>query len=433
VSTSQHLADDRRRPGQARWDQVHDAIDAIRRGEIVVVVDDEHRENEGDLVMAAEKATPEKLAFFIEHTSGLICVPMDAARADDLALPPMVATSTERMGTAFTVSVDGRHHTTTGISGYDRCTTIRALADPATKPDDLARPGHVFPLRAAAGGVLQRVGHTEAAVDLSRLAGLEPVGVICEIVDERRTGMARAPELERFAAEHGLRMISIADLIRHRRRVETQVRRVERTTVPIPTAHGTFEMSIFESILDGAHHVVLSMGAIAGAADVLVRVHSECLTGDIFGSLRCDCGDQLDAAMRRIAAAGQGVIVYLRGHEGRGIGLSHKLRAYALQDRGFDTLDANLVLGLPADNREFGTGAQILAELGVTTMRLMTNNPAKYDALSAFGLEITERVKVVTASNPHNLAYLRTKRERMGHLIEGTEDPPADDGVGVTS
>ena len=403
---------------EQRRDSVQDAIEAIRRGEMVVVVDDEDRENEGDLIMAAEKATPEKLAFFVEHTAGLICVPMAASRADELALPLMVADSTDSLGTAFTVSVDHKHQTTTGISAFDRCATIRALASPSTQPDDLSRPGHIFPLRAVDGGVLQRIGHTEAAVDLARLAGLAPVGVICEIVDRARTGMARGAELEAFAAEHDLRMISIADLVRHRRRVETLVRRIDGATVPMPTEHGTFQMSMFESTVDGAHHLVLSMGDVAGASDVLVRVHSECLTGDIFGSMRCDCGAQLDAAMRTIAEHGQGVIVYLRGHEGRGIGLSHKLRAYALQDRGLDTLDANLALGLPEDTREFGTGAQILATLGVTTMRLMTNNPAKYDALSAFGLEITERVSLVSPSNPHNIAYLRTKRERMGHLIE---------------
>jgi 3,4-dihydroxy 2-butanone 4-phosphate synthase/GTP cyclohydrolase II len=355
---------------------------------------------------------------------------MDAGLADELDLPPMVATNTEKMGTAFTVSVD-HCLTTTGISGFDRSATIRALASSATKPDDFHRPGHIFPLRAAEGGVLRRVGHTEAAVDLARLAGLSPVGVVCEIVDESRTSMAKGPALIRFADEHGLLMISIADLVRYRRRVDTLVRRVDGASVPIPTLHGTFRMSVFESILGGANHVVFSMGDLTGAPDVLVRVHSECLTGDIFGSLRCDCGAQLDAAVQAIAEAGRGVIVYLRGHEGRGIGLSHKLRAYALQDRGLDTLDANLALGLPEDSREFSTGAQILAELGVTSVRLMTNNPAKCEALRAFGLDVTERVAMVTATNPHNIAYLRTKRERMGHLIEGIDDGPEIEETGL--
>lgn len=408
-----------RRSGTAhRWDTVQDAIDAIRRGEIVVVVDDEDRENEGDLVMAAQLATPERLAFFVEHTSGLICVPLTAERADELALPLMVVDdNTESMRTAFTVSVDDRHHTTTGISAGDRCSTILALARAGTEPRDLARPGHVFPLRAVAGGVLQRAGHTEASVDLARLAGLEPVAVICEIVDRPRTGMAQGPELARFAAKHNLRMISIADLIRYRRNADGPVRRIDGTTVPMPTPHGTFEISLFEAA-DGNHHLVLSMGEVSGSSEILVRVHSECLTGDIFRSMRCDCGSQLDAALQMIGEQGRGVVVYLRGQEGRGIGLSHKLRAYALQDDGLDTVDANLALGLPEDNREFATAAQILSSLGIKTVRLITNNLDKYRALTELGLQITERVALVSPANPNNIAYLRTKRERMGHLID---------------
>jgi 3,4-dihydroxy 2-butanone 4-phosphate synthase / GTP cyclohydrolase II len=409
-------------------DRIEDAVAAIGRGEIVVVVDDEDRENEGDLIMAAELATPEQVAFFVRHTSGLICAPMAAERADELELPLMVSANTESMRTAFTVSVDFRHGTTTGISAHDRCSTVLALAAPQTRPTDLNRPGHIFPLRAALGGVLKRAGHTEAAVDLARMAGLAPVGMICEVVDDNKVGMARFPKLREFATQHGLVMISIADLIRHRRRVEKLVRRIDGTSVVIPTRYGNFTTTVFESIIDGAQHVVFSMGEIAGADDVLVRVHSECLTGDIFGSMRCDCGPQLAMAMQLIADEGRGVVVYLRGHEGRGIGLAHKLRAYGLQDQGYDTLDANVALGLPVDNREYGIGAQILVDLGVTTMRLMTNNPAKYGGLDGFGLEITGRVAISTTSNPHNIEYLRTKRERLGHLIDGLDGLDTLDG-----
>jgi 3,4-dihydroxy 2-butanone 4-phosphate synthase / GTP cyclohydrolase II len=300
---------------------------------------------------------------------------------------------------------------------------VQALADVETRPTDLNRPGHIFPLRGAPGGVLKRAGHTEAAVDLTRMAGLAPVGMICEVVDDNKFGMARFPKLRQFADEHGLVMISIADLIRHRRRVEKLVRRIEGTSVVIPTRYGDFTTTVFESMIDGAQHVVFSKGEIAGSQDVLVRVHSECLTGDIFGSFRCDCGPQLDMAMQLIAEEGRGVVVYLRGHEGRGIGLAHKLRAYGLQDQGYDTLDANVALGLPVDNREYGIGAQILVDLGITTMRLMTNNPAKYGGLDGFGLEITGRVSISTVSNPHNIEYLRTKRERLGHMIDGLDEP----------
>ena len=398
---------------------IEDAIAAIGRGEIVVVVDDEDRENEGDLIMAAEFATPEKIAFFVRHTSGVICMPLTAERCEQLDLPLMVHDNTESHRTAFTVSVDYRHGTTTGISAADRAATIQALIDPATRPKDLARPGHIFPLKYREGGVLKRAGHTEAAVDLARMAGLYPAGVLCEIVNEDGT-MARVPDLEPFCAEHGLLMISIADLIRYRRQEEKLVKRVAEARVP--TDWGEFTCYAYESLLDGETHLAMVKGAVQGEDDVLVRVHSECLTGDVFGSLRCDCGVQLDAAMQRVSEEGLGVVVYLRGHEGRGIGIAHKLRAYGLQDEGHDTVDANVELGLPIDSREYGIGAQILVDLGITTMRLMTNNPSKRGGLEGFGLEVTGRVPLESVPNPENIHYLRTKRERMGHLLDGLDD-----------
>ena len=401
---------------------IEEAVAAFGRGEIVVVVDDEDRENEGDLIMAAEAVTPEKIAFFLEHTSGLICAPLTGERIDALDLPLMVPVNTESHRTAFTVSVDYRHDTTTGISAYDRAATIRALVDPATRPADLARPGHVFPLRYRPGGVLKRAGHTEAAVDLARLAGLAPAGVLCEVVDAKKTDMARLPDLERFAKEYGLLLISIADLIRYRRQTEKLVKRVAEAR--IPTRHGDFTCYAYRSVLDGETHLALVKGAVQGEPDVLVRVHSECLTGDVFGSLKCDCGPQLDAALARIASERLGAVVYLRGHEGRGVGIVDKLHAYFLQERGRDTVDANLELGLPIDSREYGIGAQILVDLGITTMRLMTNNPAKRGGLEGFGLEIVERVPLESVPNPENIAYLRAKRERMGHLLEGLDDVP---------
>ena len=399
---------------------IEKAIAAIARGEIVVVVDDADRENEGDLIMAAEFATPDRIAFFLNHTSGLICIPMTGERLDHLQLPPMVVDNTDNNRTAFTVSVDYRHGTTTGISASDRAATIAALIDPATRPADLARPGHMLPLRYREGGILKRGGHTEAAVDLARLAGLYPAGVLCEVVTEDKTGMARLPELQRFAERHGLLLISIADLIRYRRQSEKLVKRVAEAA-RIPTQWGEFSCYVYESLLDGDQHVALVKGAVQGEDDVLVRVHSECLTGDVFGSLRCDCGVQLDAAVQRVALEGLGVVVYLRGHEGRGIGIAHKLRAYTLQDEGRDTVDANTDLGLPVDNREYGIGAQILVDLGITTMRLMTNNPAKYGGLAGYGLEIVERVPLQSVPNPENIRYLRTKQARMGHILEGLE------------
>ncbi len=402
---------------------IEEAIEAIGRGEMVVVVDDEDRENEGDLVMAAQFATPEAIAFFLAHTSGVICVPLMPERIDELELPLMVTENTESQRTAFTVTVDYRPATTTGISAGDRSATIRALIDPGTKPGDLARPGHIFPLRYRTGGVLKRAGHTEATVDLARMAGCDPAGVLCEIVTEDKRAMARLPELERFAADHGLAIITIADLVRYRRRNEKLVQRI--SSARIPTKFGDFTGHAYQSLLDGEHHFALVRGEVGGADDVLVRVHSECLTGDVFGSLRCDCGLQLEAAMEQIAAEGAGVIVYLRGHEGRGIGLAHKLAAYSLQEKGRDTVDANIELGLPVDSREYGIGAQILVDLGITTMRLLTNNPAKRGGLAGFGLEIVERVPLQTAENPENLAYLRTKRERMGHLLDGLDEEEA--------
>ena len=399
---------------------IEDAVAAIGRGEIVVVVDDEDRENEGDLIMAAEAATPEKIAFFVRYTSGLICVPMTGERLDELDIPLMVRdNNTEAQRTAFTYSVDFLHDTTTGISAADRSKTIQALIDPDTKPVDLARPGHIFPLRYRDGGVLKRAGHTEAAVDLARMAGLYPAGVLCEIVKEDGE-MQRLGDLTEFCREHDLLLISIAQLIKYRRQNEKLVKRVSEAR--IPTRWGDFTAYVYESLLDGEQHVALVKGAVQGESDVLVRVHSECLTGDVFGSLRCDCGVQLDSAMEIIAGEGLGAVVYLRGHEGRGIGIGHKIRAYGLQDEGADTVDANVALGLPVDSREYGIGAQILNDLGITTMRLITNNPTKYGGLEGFGLGIVERVPSVIAPNPENIDYLRTKRERMGHLLEGLEE-----------
>ncbi|HEY5698667.1 MAG TPA: bifunctional 3,4-dihydroxy-2-butanone-4-phosphate synthase/GTP cyclohydrolase II [Acidimicrobiales bacterium] len=401
-----------------QFDPVPDTIDAIGRGEVVVVVDDEDRENEGDLIMAAEFVTPEKIAFFVRHTSGLICVPLTGDRLDELDIPLMVKDNTEAQRTAFTYSVDATDGTSTGISASDRAATIQALIDPGTRPTDLARPGHIFPLRYSDGGVLKRAGHTEAAVDLARMAGLYPAGVLCELVNEDGS-MSRVPDLVPFAKEHGLMMTSIADLIRYRRQNEKLVRRIAEAR--IPTQWGDFTCYAYESLLDGEQHIAMVRGAVQGEENVLVRVHSECLTGDVFGSMRCDCGIQLDSALARIAEEGLGALVYLRGHEGRGIGIGHKIRAYSLQEEGRDTVDANLDLGLPIDNREYGIGSQILVDLGITTMKLMTNNPAKYGGLEGFGLEVVERVALEALPNPENIEYLRTKRERLGHLIEGLD------------
>jgi 3,4-dihydroxy 2-butanone 4-phosphate synthase/GTP cyclohydrolase II len=396
-------------------DPVERAIADIAAGKAVIVVDDEDRENEGDLIFAAELVTPELIAFMVRYTSGYICVPMSETEADRLDLPPMFRVNQDRRGTAYAVTVDAREGISTGISATDRAHTIRLLAAPSTTSADLARPGHVVPLRAKDGGVLRRPGHTEAAVDLATLAGLRPVGVLCEIVSEKDpSGMARAEELRVFADEHGLALISIADLIAHRRRFDKLVERVAEARVPL--RYGEFTAVGYSSSYDNREHVAFVFGDLTDGEDVLVRVHSECLTGDVFGSLRCDCGPQLDAALAAVAREGRGVVLYIRGHEG--IGLLHKLQAYQLQDAGRDTLDANLDLGLPADARDYGTGAQILADLGIKTMRLLTNNPAKRAGLEGYGLAVVGQVRLPSHVNPENLRYLEAKRDRMGHELD---------------
>lgn len=398
--------------GEVRLDSVDDALRELRAGKPIVVIDDADRENEGDLIFAAQMATPELVGFMIRHTSGYVCVGMTGEDLDRLGLPPMTAVNEDRKGTAYAVSVDAREVVSTGISAADRALTIKVLADSATEPYELTRPGHVMPLRAVPGGVLRRAGHTEAAVDLTRMAGLNPAGALCELVNDDGS-MMRAPQCRVFADEHRLVLISIEDLIRFRRRNESQIERV--AVVALPTEFGTFAAHGYRSTIDGSEHVALVVGDMGEGEDVLVRVHSECLTGDVFASLRCDCGPQLHAAMRQVAEAGRGVVLYVKGHEGRGIGLLDKLRAYALQDTGRDTVDANLDLGLPADARDYGTGAQILVDLGVRSMRLLTNNPAKRAGLEGYGLTISERVPLVIDSNDHNREYLRTKVTRMGH------------------
>jgi 3,4-dihydroxy 2-butanone 4-phosphate synthase/GTP cyclohydrolase II len=395
-------------------DPVEDAIAAIRDGKVVVVVDDEDRENEGDLVFAAAKATTELAGFMIRYTSGVICVAMEGPELDRLGLPPMTYVNEDRKGTAYAVSVDARNGVDTGISAADRARTIKVLCDSASEPYDLTRPGHVFPLRAMPGGVLRRPGHTEASVDLARLAGLAPAGAIAEVVHDDGS-MMRAPALREFANEHGLVMISIADLIAYRRRNESLVERI--ATADMPTESGEFNIVGFRGVLDGIDHVALVMGDIGDGQDVLVRVHSECLTGDALGSLRCDCGPQLRASMRKVSQEGRGIVLYMRGHEGRGIGLLHKLRAYELQDQGADTVEANVALGFEPDSRDYGIGAQILVNLGVKSMRLLTNNPTKRAGLDGYGLTITDRVPIEIEPNDHNLAYMQTKRDSMGHEL----------------
>jgi 3,4-dihydroxy 2-butanone 4-phosphate synthase / GTP cyclohydrolase II len=397
------------------FDEIERAVADIAAGRAVIVVDDEDRENEGDLIFAAEKATPELVAFMVRYTSGYICAPITEEEADRLDLPPMYHTNQDRRGTAYAVAVDAAEGVSTGISAADRARTLRLLAAADTRPTDLSRPGHVVPLRAKAGGVLRRPGHTEAAIDLAELAGLRPAGVLCEMVNDDGT-MQRRPDLEKFAAEHDLALITIADLVAYRRKRERQVERVVETR--LPTEHGDFTAVGYRANVDGAEHVALVYGDLGDGEDVLVRVHSECLTGDVFGSKRCDCGPQLDAALHRVAQVGRGVVLYMRGHEGRGIGLLHKLQAYQLQDRGFDTVDANLELGLPADARDYGTGAQVLYDLGVRSMRLLTNNPAKRAGLEGYGLRVTGREALPVRLFPENVHYLRTKRDRMGHLFE---------------
>ncbi|MFJ7157638.1 bifunctional 3,4-dihydroxy-2-butanone-4-phosphate synthase/GTP cyclohydrolase II [Streptomyces sp. NPDC101118] len=406
-----------------RLDPVEQAIRDIAAGRPVVVVDDEDRENEGDLVIAAEKATPEIVAFMMSECRGLICAPMEGPELDRLELPQMVQNNTESMQTAFTVSVDATaaHGVSTGISAADRATTLQLLAAGSSTAEDFVRPGHIFPLRAKPGGVLVRNGHTEAAVDLARLAGLRPAGAIVEIAGEDGV-MLRLPELIPFARKHGLTIISIEDLIAYRRSAEPTVRR--EAEVSLPTSFGHFTAYGYRSTVDGVEHVALVHGDLGDGRDILVRMHSECLTGDIFQSQRCDCGPQLHASMERITKEGRGVVVYLRGHEGRGIGLLSKLRAYELQERGRDTLDANLELGLPADARDYGAGAQILADLGVREVRLLTNNPDKADALVRHGIAVTDREPMPVEAGEHNLTYLRTKRDRMGHDLPWLDGGP---------
>lgn len=408
--------------GVIELDSVERAIADIAAGKAVVVVDDEDRENEGDIIFAAELATPELVAFTVRYSSGYICAPLTGADCDRLGLPPMVARNEDVRGTAYTVTVDAATGST-GISASDRAYTIQRLAAANSEAAEFTRPGHVVPLRAMQGGVLTRAGHTEAAVDLARLAGLRPAGVLCEVVSEEDpTGMARTPELRRFCDEHGLALISIEQLIEYRRRHEHLVQRVVETRMP--TDFGEFRAVGYRSLVDGVEHVALVVGDPASddGSDVLVRVHSECLTGDVFGSRRCDCGQQLHKSMEIVQAAGRGVILYMRGHEGRGIGLMHKLEAYHLQDEGADTVDANLQLGLPADAREYGTGAQILRDLGVRSMALLTNNPTKRAGLGGYGLEMSRRVPVPVEVNADNVRYLTTKQQRMGHDLPWLSD-----------
>lgn len=394
---------------------MEEIVAAIGRGEMVIMVDDEDRENEGDLILAAEDATPENIGFMLRYTSGIICLPALGERLDELELPMMVAQNTDVRRTAFTVSIDAAEGTTTGISASDRCRTIHALIDSATRPEDLARPGHVYPLRYAPGGVLKRAGHTEAGVDLAVLAGKYPAAVLAEVMNDDGS-VSRLPELVEFADEHGLLIGTIADLISYRRQSEKLIERVVEAR--IPTRHGEFKAIGYRSLVDDRQHVALIKGDIGDGQGVLTRVHSECLTGDVFGSLRCDCGEQLDFALQQIAEEGRGVVLYIRGHEGRGIGLLHKLAAYKLQDEGMDTVDANVNLGLPVDSRDYGVGSQILYDLGVRSMRLLTNNPVKRAAIEGYGLSIVERVPIALPANEENKRYLETKAERMGHQLD---------------
>jgi 3,4-dihydroxy 2-butanone 4-phosphate synthase/GTP cyclohydrolase II len=399
---------------------VEEALADIRAGRIVIVVDDADRENEGDFIMAAEKASPEAINFMVTHGRGIVCMPVTSERLDELRIPLMVSKNSESHGTAFAVSIDVRGVTTTGTSAFDRAATVNAICDPDLRPDDIHMPGHIFPLMAREGGVLVRAGHTEAGVDLAVLAGMYPAAVLCEVLHPDGS-MARMPELAKVAAEHDLKIISIADLIEYRRTREKLVRKVAEAT--IPTAHGAFRATAYESTVDGRTHVAMVLGEIGAGDDVLVRVHSECLTGDVFGSLRCDCGDQLDRAFDAVGAEGRGVVLYVRGHEGRAIGLTHKLRAYQLQEEGRDTVEANEELGFPADPRDYGIGAQILADLGVRSMRLLTNNPSKRAGLEGYGLSISERIPLATRPTEENIGYLRTKRDKLGHLLDGLDAP----------
>lgn len=396
---------------------VEQAIDEIGKGRMVIVVDDEDRENEGDLVMAAEKVTPEAINFIVRHSSGIVCVPLTAERLEELRVPMMVRENTARLSTAFTVSVDALEGTTTGVSAHDRCVTVRRLIDPATRPDDLGRPGHVFPLRYTDGGVLVRAGHTEATVDLSRMAGLHPSGVLCELVNADGT-MMRMPDLLGFSEEHGIGIVSIAAIIAYRREHERIIERV--ADARLPTRRGEYTITSYRSLVDTAEHVALTLGDVDTDDPVLVRVHSECLTGDVFGSIRCDCGQQVDLALQAIEHEGRGVFLYMR-QEGRGIGIHNKIKAYNLQDLGLDTVDANVHLGYAPDIRHYGVGAQILGDLGVRRMRILTNNPRKLSGLDGFGLEVVERVPIKTQPTQENSRYLETKRTRLGHLLDASD------------
>jgi len=394
---------------------VETAVEAVRAGRMIIIVDDEDRENEGDLMVAAEKATPEIVNFMARHGRGLVCLPLARERLEELQLPLMVSDNTARFQTAFTVSIDAKRDVTTGISAHDRARTILAAVDPATRPEDLARPGHVFPLQAVEGGVLSRAGQTEAAVDLARLAGLAPAGVICEVMNEDGS-MARMPELEEMSRRFDIPILTIAELIRYRMHNETLVRKLEETD--LPTSRGRFRIHVYEDTIRGDHHVALVKGEVGGGEPVLVRAHSQCLTGDTFGSVRCDCGEQLRQSMEMIEKEGRGVVLYILNHEGRGIGLANKIRAYAMQDEGADTVEANRRLGFKPDQRDYGIGAQILVALGIRRLRLITNNPRKFVGLTGYGLEIAERVPLEVPPNACNLRYLKTKKEKMGHILD---------------
>jgi 3,4-dihydroxy 2-butanone 4-phosphate synthase/GTP cyclohydrolase II len=400
---------------------IPEAVKDIKAGKFIIIVDDENRENEGDLAIAAEKVTPEAINFMAKHARGLICLPIIGHRLDELRIPLMVQDNTAKFSTAFGVSIEAKHKTSSGISAHDRAATVKAVLDPKTKPEDLARPGHMFPIRAREGGVLVRAGHTEAIVDLAKFANLYPAGVICEIMNEDGT-MARLPQLEVMADKFGIKIMSIADLITYRRRNEKLVERVAEAKMP--TRYGEFVVMAYRSKVDTDEHVALVKGDISGDEPVLVRVHSECLTGDVFGSLRCDCGDQIALAMEKIAAEGRGVFLYMR-QEGRGIGFHNKVRAYALQDQGLDTVEANIALGFEPDLRDYGIGAQILADLGLHKIRLLTNNPKKVIGLESYGLQIVETVDLRTRPTPYNLEYLKTKQKKLGHLLEVDEDAEA--------
>jgi 3,4-dihydroxy 2-butanone 4-phosphate synthase/GTP cyclohydrolase II len=396
---------------------IPESVEDIRGGKFLIVVDDEGRENEGDLLIAAEKVTPEGINFMARYGRGLICIAMTGERLDELRIPMMVHDNTSKFASPFTISVEAKHNVTTGISAHDRAVTVKALIEPATRPEDITRPGHMFPLRAREGGVLVRAGHTEAVVDLAKIAELYPAGVICEVMNEDGT-MARLSELELMAAEHGIKIVSVAQIIAYRRLHEKLIQRVAEAS--LPTKYGDFLSIAYKSAIDPDEHVALIRGELDGERPVLVRVHSECLTGDVFHSLRCDCGEQIDLAMRAIADEGRGVFLYMR-QEGRGIGLHNKIRAYALQDQGLDTVEANEALGFESDIRDYGIGAQILADLGVRNIRLLTNNPRKVIGLEGYGLQVVETLPILTKPNPRNVKYLETKRKKMGHLLKVDE------------